>query len=121
MPSSGSADQSRASGLAITSIISAVSATVRVIGPVCARLPNGLTGHVGTPPNVGFRPTQPQKPAGIRIQPPPSVPTPGVPLPRTTPAGLPPLDPPPVRLPSHGLPVIPVSGLLVPPFQPSPA
>src|SRR5438132_12384118 len=94
MPSSGSADQSRESGLAITSIISAVSATVRVMGPVCARLPNGLTGHVGTLPNVGFRPTQPQKPAGIRMEPPPSVPTARVAIPRTTAAALPPLDPP---------------------------
>src|SRR5438270_7196978 len=89
------------------------------MGPVCARLPKGLTGHVGTLPNVGFRPAQPQKPTGIRMEPPPSVPSARVVIPSTTATALPPLDPPEVRLSFHGLRVIPVSGLSVTPFQPS--
>src|SRR5947209_3015327 len=119
MLSSGRAYQSRTSGLAITSIISAISSTVRAMGPVCLSVPNGFVGHTGILPNVGLRPTQPQKLAGIRVEPPPSVPSARVVIPSTTATALPPLDPPEVRLSFHGLRVIPVSGLSVTPFQPS--
>ena len=61
----------------------------------------------------------PQKHAGIRIDPPPSVPTDSGPRPEATAAALPPLDPPAVRAGSHGLRVTPVSGLSVTPFQPN--
>ena len=37
-------------------------------------MPNGDNGQAGTRPKVGFSPTMPQKPAGMRIEPPPSVP-----------------------------------------------
>ena len=40
----GIAAQSRASKPVITSISAAVSRTVRVIGPECASVPNGLGG-----------------------------------------------------------------------------
>lgn len=73
------------------------SATVRVIGPAWARVPNGLAGYSGTRPYVGLNPTMPQNDAGIRIDPPPSVPTDRVLNPAPTAAALPPLDPPDVR------------------------
>jgi hypothetical protein len=46
----GKADQSRASGSAITSSISAASATVEVIGPAWESVPYGLGGHSGMRP-----------------------------------------------------------------------
>ena len=61
----------------------------------------------------------PQKLAGIRIEPPPSVPSASGPMPDATAAAAPPLDPPVVRAGSHGLRVTPVSGLSVTPFQPN--
>src|SRR5271170_6100471 len=61
----------------------------------------------------------PQKLAGIRIDPPPSVPTDSGPRPEATATALPPLDPPAVRAGSHGFLVTPVSGLSVTPFQPN--
>src|SRR5260370_17104980 len=61
----------------------------------------------------------PQKLAGIRIDPAPSVPTASGPRPDATAAAAPPLDPPAVRLGSHGLRVTPVSGLSVTAFQPN--
>ena len=50
---------SRAPGSARTFIISAASVTVRVIGPRCATVPKGDSGHAGTRPKVGFRPNSP--------------------------------------------------------------
>src|SRR6202161_4197722 len=61
----------------------------------------------------------PQKLAGIRIEPPPSVPRASGPRPEATAAAAPPPDPPAVRSGSHGLRVTPVSGLSVTPFQPN--
>src|ERR671937_1367725 len=61
----------------------------------------------------------PQKPAGMRTEPPPSVPTDRGPMPSATAAALPPLEPPLVRWRSHGLRVTPNRGLSVTPFQPS--
>src|SRR5207244_1925941 len=55
--------------------------------------------------------------AGMRTEPPPSVPTDSAPIPDATAAPLPPLDPPGVRPGSHGLRVMPVIGLSVTPFQ----
>ena len=74
-PSGGSACQSRRSGRLSTVSINAASSTVRVIGPICATVPNGDSGQAGTRPKVGLSPTTPQKLAGMRIEPPPSVPT----------------------------------------------
>src|SRR4051812_43617107 len=61
----------------------------------------------------------PQNPAGIRIEPPPSVPRLSGPIPSRIAAALPPEEPPAVRAGSHGLRVTPVSELSVTPFQPS--
>jgi hypothetical protein len=57
--------------------------------------------------------------AGMRTEPPPSVPSDSGPIPSATAAALPPDDPPDVRSGSHGLRVTPVSGESVTPFQPS--
>ena len=111
--------QSRRSGLAMTFIIRAASATVRVIGPTWASVPKGLSGEAGTRPKLGFSPKMPVKPAGMRMEPPPSVPRWSAPMPQAAATAAPPLEPPGVLLWSHGLRVMPVSGELVTPFQPN--
>src|SRR5215212_1032278 len=103
----------------MTSSSNAVSVTVRAIGPQCATVPYGLAGHAGTRPYVGLIPASPQKLHGIRIEPPPSVPSASGTIPAARAAALPPLEPPLVRDGSHGLRVTPASGLSVTPFQPS--
>src|SRR5262249_35633295 len=62
---------------------------------------------------------RPPNAAGIRIDPPPSVPRWILPMPRTTAATAPPEDPPGVLRVSHGLRVTPVSGLSVTAFHPN--
>ena len=62
------------------SSISAASVTLRVIGPACDRVPNGLAGHTGTSPYVGLIVTVPVNAAGMRSEPPPSVPTDHAPI-----------------------------------------
>ena len=64
-------------------------------------------------PYVVFRPTRPVKPAGVRIEPPPSLAVQNGVRPALTAAAEPPLDPPGVRLVSHGLRVTPSAGLAV--------
>ena len=96
------------------SSISAASATVRVIGPVCAsEAQDGgeKPGERGTRPKVGFNPNTPQNDDGTRIEPTPSVPIAIGPQPAAIPAAAPPLDPPLVRPRFHGLRVMPVTGL----------
>src|SRR5215510_5601714 len=61
----------------------------------------------------------PQNAAGIRIDPPASVPTASGQIPANTAAALPPLLPPGVRSTSHGLRVVPVRGESVTGFQPN--
>jgi hypothetical protein len=93
--------------------------TVRAIGPKWATVPYGLAGHAGTRPKVGLIPGSPQKLQGMRIDPPPSVPSASGTIPPASAAALPPLEPPAVRAGSQGLRVTPVSGLSVTPFQPN--
>ena len=65
-----------------------------------------------------FMPTRPQKPAGMRIEPPPSPPVAMGTRPPATAAALPPDDPPAVASRSQGLRVMPLSGVtltLMPP------
>ena len=92
---------------------------MRAIGPTCETGPNGLAGQAGTRPNVGLSPGSPQNAHGIRIEPPPSVPSASGTMPAASAAELPPLEPPGVFRRSHGLRVTPVSALSVTPFQPS--
>src|SRR5262249_38936464 len=68
----------------------------------------------GTRPYDGFRPTMPQYAAGIRIEPPVSVPSAYSQTPAATSAAEPVLDPPDVRAGSRGLNVIPNAGLTLP-------
>ncbi len=56
-----------------------------------------------TSPNVGFSPTIPHSAAGIRIDPPVSVPTDANAIPVATAAADPPLDPPEIRSRAQGL------------------
>src|SRR5690349_15861568 len=89
------------------------------MGPTCATVPIGESGQAGTRPKDGFRPNNPVKPQGMRIEPPPSVPTVSGPMPEATAAAPPPEDPPGVIFGFHGLRVIPVNGPSVTPFQPN--
>src|SRR5579875_602646 len=83
-------------GPAITSSISATSRTVRAIGQFdespCHASP--CIGACVTRPRDGLRPTRPQHDAGIRIDPPPSVPAAIGAIPAATLTAAPPLDPP---------------------------
>ena len=101
------------------SISRAASSTVRVMGPAWARGPKGLAGYSGIRPWVGLKPTIPQKEAGMRTLPPPSVPTETGPIPAATAAAEPPEDPPAVSRGSTGLRVMPCRGLSVTAFHAS--
>src|SRR5437868_13977031 len=93
---------------------SAASATVRVIGPVWAsdaQEGGEKPGVRGTRPKVGLTPTTPQKAAGTRIEPTPSVPMASGPQPAAIAAAAPPLEPPLVRVRFQGLRVMPDTGL----------
>src|SRR5262244_3096446 len=107
------------SGRAITVIMRAASATVRVIGPRCATEAKGLGGQAGTRPKLALKPTDPVKLAGIRMEPPPSVPICKAPMPQVAATAAPPLEPPGVSAGFQGLRVMPVKGLSVTPFQPN--
>jgi len=54
-------------------------------------------------PRVGLSPTKPQNAAGVRTEPPPSVPWPIATMPAATAAPEPPLDPPALCSVAHGL------------------
>src|SRR5258706_15438806 len=99
--------------------IRAASLTLRVSGPIWAKSPKGLGGKAGTRPKVGLMPTTPVKPAGIRTDPPPSVPRCSAPMQSAAATADPPLDPPGVFDKSQGLRVMPLSLLSVTPFQPN--
>ena len=59
---------------AIRSSSAADSATVRVSTPSATRNESPSVGASDTRPRAGFRPTSPQQAAGMRIEPPPSLP-----------------------------------------------
>src|SRR5262247_2617126 len=70
-------------------------------------------------PYVALSPKTPQNAAGLRMEPPPSVPTASGARPAATAAPAPPDDPPGVRSRFHGLRVRPKIRLSVMPTQPS--
>ena len=83
-------------------------------------------------PRLGLRPTSPQHAAGMRIEPPPSLPWATGTMPAATAAADPPEEPPGVRVRSHGFRVgpvwrgsvvgrIPNSGMFVMPTTTKPA
>ena len=90
------------------------------------------SGPTDTRPRAGFSPTSPQHAAGIRIEPPPSLPCAIGTIPAATAAAAPPLEPPGVRSSAHGFAVgpnrrgsvvgrIPFSGMFVLPTITNPA
>ncbi len=107
----GSIDTSEA---LITPRRSAMSATVRPIGPVIgwSVRGSGFTSW-GMDPVVGRKPTTALKAAGFRSEPPRSEPSAMESEPQASPTAAPPLDPPALRVGSHGLRVSPRTGLKV--------
>src|SRR5262249_61030907 len=87
--------------------------------PRCAAAPKGRGGYAGTKPNVVLNPNTPPNAAGIRSDPPPSVPKCRNPSRNAAATAAPPLDPPGVILGFHGLRVTPVKGESHTPFQPN--
>src|SRR5579863_4587157 len=83
----------------------ATSLTVRAIGPEVAKPAHAspLTGEKLIRPRDGFSPTTPQHADGIRIEPPPSLPSASGPIPEARAAAAPPLDPPAVCSRFQGL------------------
>src|ERR1700676_1725583 len=106
------------SGPAMTAKRARTSAMVRAIGPTTpihakAPTPAGKCPVAGMRPGVGLSPQMPQKCAGTRIEPPPSLPTPLIEHPAAMAAASPPLEPPALRDNSQGLLVLPLARLSV--------
>ena len=89
---------------ASTSSASAVSSTVRVSTPSVPKPANSASsGPSGTRNRDGLSPTTPQQDAGMRIEPPASLPWAIASMPAATAAALPPEEPPVISDGSHGL------------------
>ncbi len=116
--SSGRQFGSRRSKRAIAPSIRAASRTVRVIGPATATGAKAPSGHCGTRPKLGFSPTTPHHAAGMRIEPPASVPTCSGPKQAAAAAPAPAEEPPGVMSVFQGLRVMPCSGQSPGLFQP---
>src|SRR3984885_5723986 len=99
--------------------ISAQSPIVRVMGPAQATWAKAPSGHCGTRPKLGFRPTRPHQAAGMRMEPPASVPICNGPNPAAPAAPAPEDDPPVLTSGFHGLRVMPCSGQSPGDFQPN--
>src|SRR5699024_478517 len=92
----------------------AASCTFFAMGPTWSSdQPRGKTPALLTRPCVGFKPTTPQKAAGVRVEPPVSVPNEPKVMSAATAAPEPPLEPPGILFKSHGLWQAPKCGLLV--------
>src|SRR5918912_1075821 len=96
----------RASGPAITLRKSATSATVRAIGPDTESGDHD-PDSLGTRPGDGRKPTTLQNAAGLRSEPPVSLPSAIGTIPQASAAAAPPLLPPHVLVGSYGLRVAP--------------
>ena len=93
---------------ASAAIMSAHSETVRAIGPTVSKLgERGKQPSTGTSPNVGRRPTVPQKAEGQRIDPAVSDPSAASAMPAASAAADPPLEPPAIRPGAIGLGTVP--------------
>ncbi len=123
---------SPSSGPARMSSSAAVSPTVRVRTPSIPSTEWPSSGAIEMRLRCGLRPTRPQQAAGMRVDPPPSLPCASGTIPEATAAALPPEEPPGVRSRSHGLRVgpnslasltgrIPYSGSVVVPTITKPA
>src|SRR2546421_1234615 len=104
----------RGSGPAIVDSSSAASPTVRAIGPCTPSGDHGVrVGQVGTRPGVGRSPTTLQNDAGLRSEPPRSLPSASTHIPVASAAAAPPLLPPADLSSAYGLRVAPNTGLNV--------
>ena len=104
----------RGSGPAMAESSSATSATVRAIGPSTEKgAQPSSAGHVGTRPGEGRKPTTLQKLAGLRSEPPMSLPSAIGTMPEASATAAPPLEPPHVLVGSYGLSVRPKTSLNV--------
>ena len=84
------------------------AATSRAIGPTWSKLgASGKQPSVGTSPYVGLKPTTPQHAAGMRIEPPESVPSASSASPAASAAADPPLEPPASRSGASGFGTVP--------------
>ena len=72
---------------------------------------SGMTPKRLTRPEVGLSPTKPQNEAGMRMEPPVSLPMAAGTIPLATAAAEPPLEPPGIREGSCGLRMVPKCGL----------
>ena len=97
--------------------MAAVSRTERDMIKSAACPGSPPSGPVGIRKRVGFSPTKPHAAAGIRIDPPPSLPCPIGTAPAATIAAVPPLEPPEVSLGFHGFLVTPLRIVSVALFQ----
>ena len=92
----------------------AASATWRAIGPATSRGSNSTArGHIGTRPGDVRKPTTLHQDAGLRSEPPTSVPSANGSMPHATATAAPPLLPPQVRSGAQGLRVAPKTRLKV--------
>ena len=92
-----------------TACASAQSATVRAIGPTVSKLAREREDALASAPRRApvFSPTTPQHAAGIRTEPPVSVPSASGTIPAASAAALPLLEPPATRSGAVGLTVSP--------------
>ncbi len=117
----------------MTSSSAAASRTVRAIGPdVPSPSAPDPYGAGETRPRDGLSPNRPQQEAGMRIEPPPSLPCATGQSPAAVAAAAPPLEPPAVRVVSQGFrqapfssdsvcAIVPSSGVFVLPRTTNPA
>src|SRR3954447_21791354 len=104
----------RVEGPAITDNSSARSSTLRAMGPPTeVRSQALMVGQVGPRPTLGRNPTTLLNDAGLRSDPPMSLPSARGTMPLASAAAAPPLDPPADRDRSYGFRVVPKTGLNV--------
>ncbi len=104
----------RRDGPAITDSRSARSSTFLAIGPPTEVSSQPFTaGHVGTLPRLGRSPTTLLNEAGLRSEPPMSLPSASGTMPLARAAAAPPLEPPADLVTSYGLRVVPKTRLNV--------
>src|ERR1700686_1278922 len=96
-----------------TPVRGATSPTVRASGPAQSKAgESGMMPSQEMRPQLGFRPATPQRDAGMRMEPPVSVPMLPWQRPAATAAAEPPLEPPGMRVGSQGFRTGPKWGLL---------
>ena len=111
-PASGAGSSLGAASPAITASASAQSATLFAIGPIESSVnDSGNAPSVGTRCLLGFQPTRPHSAAGMRVEPPVSVPMAISHMPSATATAPPEVEPPGTRVRSNGLPGVPKCGL----------